>query len=204
MPKITRILSNKKLKIQKSDIYIDDTFCISVLDEIVFKCGLIENKEIDQNELIEILSENEKVLCFDKALFYVARKICSKYELEKNLEKKGFSKNAIESAVNKLIDYNYINDSEYVNSYMSFNTNKGKLKIKYELKQKGIKDDLITDGLEKLENQDAVCLEMAKKYISKRPDYKKQALYQYLISKGFEYGVIASALNKVGSSDSDE
>ena len=204
MPKITKILSNKKLKVPKSDVYIDDNFCFSVLDEIVLKCGLTENKEVDEKSLIEILSENEKVLCFNKALLYVARKICSRFELEKNLEKKGFSKTAIDNAITKLIDYNYINDSEYVNTYISFNTHKGKLKIKYELKQKGIGDKLIIDALSKIVNQDAVCLEAVKKYILKRPDYKKQSLYQYLISKGFEYDVILSALNKIGSLDLNE
>jgi len=200
MPKISKIIKNSKLKVPKSDIYIDGVFCCAVLEDIVYKCGLFENKEIDEQTLKEVLTENERVLCFNKALGYVAKKICSKFELEKKLEKIGFSKCAVENAVCKLIEYNYINDSEYVNSFVNFNKNTGKLKIKYELKKKGIKDNLIADALLKIENQDDICLETAKKYIGKRPDYKKQSLYQYLLSKGFEYDTVLSALNKIEKS----
>jgi len=204
MSKISKIFKNPKLKTAKSDIYLDGKFACSILDEIVYKCGLYEGREVDEKALNEVLIENEKTVCFNKALNYISKKICSKFELVKNLKDKGFSQNAIENAANKLIDYNYINDSEYVNSYISFNHNKGKLKIKYELKKKGVSDDLISGALLKLENQDVLCLVAAKKYIEKKPDYKKQSLYQYLITKGFEYDVVAAALNKIRSLELDE
>lgn len=83
----------------------------------------------------------------DSALKYLASRDRTCQEMKKYLSEKGFSAEEIQHAINYLLDMNYLNDEVYAEKYIQYAILKGKgiIKIKNELRQKGIEQELIDD-----------------------------------------------------------
>lgn len=203
---ITKIEPQKKNK-NRANLYLDGNFACSVSLETAVKCRLKEGLELEKQELDNIISESEKNGCFNSGLKYISKKMCAEKEMRAYLNKKGFSENAVDFAIEKLTGYNYLNDAEYLKAYLNYSRlGKGILKIRYDLKNKGIDENLIDEGLETVKNgQYNACLMTAEKYTAKKEiNYKtKMALYRFLILRGFENEVVNSAVKTIFNGDED-
>lgn len=198
---ITNIEPQKRNK-NRISLYLDGNFYCGLSLETTVKCRLKTGDKITQEELEGVILESEKRVCFDAALKYVSRKFSTEKEARAYLERKEFLPPAIDYAVEKLIEYKYLNDAEYAKSYVNYSLNKGVLKIRYELKNKGVSENLINEvTVSIVDNQFNLCIDIAKKYMSKKEfDYKtKAALFRHLISKGFEQDVVKQTVNAVFS-----
>jgi SOS response regulatory protein OraA/RecX len=109
----------------------------------------------------------------DVALKHLAHRDRTCQEMRKHLREREYTAEEIESAINYLLDMNYLNDVTYTEKYIEYGVSKGKgsLKIKGELLQKGIDKYLVEDILscsEKLETQNERerALEQALKIVS--------------------------------------
>lgn len=156
----------------------------------------------------------------DTALTLLSRRILSRYELVQRLEKKGFSEKEIEAALERLIEWGYINDQEYAQAYcLSKRMNYSRKKISYELKGRGIEEDLIEQALSEnyLSGQEAeLCLKHAQKFLTEesrrwensyqykksyskvpRELFLKQKVGQKLMQKGYPLEMVSQALEEL-------
>lgn len=120
--------------------------------------------------------------------------------MRKYLKDKGFLQNAIDFAVEKLKEYNYINDNNYAKNFIAIKQNsKGKKAIFFELKTKGVEENIIKKNLESVENQDEILLALAQKFVkNKQNDEKlKEKLFRHLVAKGFGFEEINGVIKKV-------
>lgn len=196
---ITAIEPQKRNK-QRVSLYLDGCFCCGLSLETAVKCRLKVGLIIEKEELENIVLESEKNCCFNMGLKYVSRKMCTEKEMRVYLGKKEFLPAAVDYAVDKLTEYKYINDGEYAKAYISCGQSKGILKIKFDLKAKGVNESLINQETELIKaKQFDVCRALAEKYVSKKElNLKtKQSLYRYLISKGFESEVVNVTVRKI-------
>ncbi len=125
------------------------------------------------------------------AMDYLARRDHSKFELEQKLKLKGFDGDLIEEALNKLIDEKLLSDARFAQSYIHYRVSKGvgPVKIRHELKQKGINVDVIHQA----EEQEAIdwyemLITVAERKYGTNPvkDFKdKQKRSRFLQQRGF-------------------
>ena len=80
---------------------------------------------------------------------HLATRPRSTVELENYLRKKEFHEVDIKDAVRKLTENGYLNDSEYARTYIRYALGKRKslFRIKYELKEKGVSQENIENGI---------------------------------------------------------
>lgn len=212
MIKIERI---EKDRIKKDIywIYLEDGRKISLYSDLVVKHNLKRDKEISEKELKEWQEEDEALKSFSAALNYLSFRPRSKKEMENYLAKKGFSRAAIESALNKLENYRYIDDFTFASSWTKSRLNNkqmSKRMIAYELYHKGIDRDVIDKVLEMVdeEEEERAALALAEKYFKRYQGLeKKQMLYkisQALARRGFDWGLIQKVCNKVIDSGDEE
>jgi regulatory protein len=89
---------------------------------------------------------NDPQYAFNSAARYLSLRARSTKEIENYLTKKGFVSNIISQTILRLKELNFLNDEEFGKSFARSRQNyKGKSKyfISYELKKKGISDDII-------------------------------------------------------------
>lgn len=88
--------------------------------------------------------------CQDAALKYLMVMSRSAYEVEKHLKSKGYEGTEIKETLEFLKDFHYIDDEEYCRVYVGNQMSKGKgpIRIKNQLKEKGISSTLVDIALE--------------------------------------------------------
>lgn len=137
---------------------------------------------------------------FDRALRYLSYKNRSTKEIYDYLKKKEYTDDQINEAIGKLVEYKFLDDSNFSEIFIRDRQLKGRSKrmISYELKQKGINRDLSDKSLEDAQDD----LKTAKEYIDKRmsqfnrldPDKRKQRIIGRLQSRGYSWDVIKKVL----------
>ena len=115
------------------------------------------------------------------------------------MKHKEFSQTAIDSVVDILKEYGYINDEAYAAVYCEHYMQKyGVKKLEFELKNKGVDSDIIENALLGVINDDTLEEMIRKKVGTKELDFKEYSkTVRYFLSKGFEYDVIQEILNKL-------
>ena len=112
----------------------------------------------------------------------------------------------VEEVITKLQKEKFLDDERFVKAYVSdkFRLNKwGKIKIQHYLKQKGLPDDVIREGLDSIddENYIAVLIKTMKdkaKTIKKKDKYEKMGqVIRFTQSRGFEPELIHRFMNEV-------
>ena len=195
--KINRIYRNK--------IYLDT-------DEIMDISPLIRQKyDLKVNDNIErFYDEISYEASLEKGIFLISLKDRTKKEVRLKLEEKFWNKNAVLKAIEKLEEFGYLNDLNYVISYIESKTY-GKNRISYNLFQKGIDRSTVEKAYltldeEKEDNVDDTKLEKLiekkskKVNVNNERDEKKlkeeQKLIQYLARQGFSLDKIFKKLKE--------
>ena len=91
------------------------------------------------------MSEQAERSVRNTALDILARREHTRLELSRKLKAKDFSEEEIEAQIDTLIDEGLQSDERYAESYVNMRRNRGygPLKIKQELRQRGISSELV-------------------------------------------------------------
>lgn len=110
-------------------------------------------------------------------------------ELRKRLSMKNFTNEEIDKAIEKLLDYGYINELQDAINYVEAKSYKGwsKIKIRYNLIKRGYTKDIVEKAL-KHYNKELVVQKLKREL--ERKNIKKEKAIKLLKSRGFENDII--------------
>lgn len=120
-------------------------------------------------------------------------------EVSEKLTEWGLDQNHIDDVVAELIAQKYLNEARFVASFVrgKFRHNHwGRVKIRHELKNKGIANDLIMKGFFEIDEDEyettlrEIIDKKARTLKADQPLIRKQKLVRYAQSKGFEADLI--------------
>ncbi|MDF2613890.1 MAG: hypothetical protein K0S71_1676 [Clostridia bacterium] len=191
------------------NLFLDDTFFCGITEDTLIKLGLKKGMQVDEKELEVILKEESKNKCFSYCMRLLARQNYFEKALLEKLKQKEYSDEDITFALNKLKQYNYIDDTKLAEGFVKDKkkfAKKGPKYIAQALRMKGIDYETISKSLqdhyseeEEFEN----CMSAARKKIE---TYRKKSdddyvvrgkLYGYLSGRGFSMQVITKVLEKL-------
>ncbi len=130
----------------------------------------------------------------------------SEQEIQERLRRKQFSQEIIEKIIQYFKEITLIDDLQFTQKWISSRLLKpfGINRIRYELKTKGIQDEIIQQELRKITDdypEEEIVLNLARKQVSKHknvePNKLKHRIYGYLARKGFRSEIILKALKKL-------
>lgn len=88
----------------------------------------------------------------NKGLYYLQFSGKTENEMRKKLAEQGFSPASVEDAVLFLKHYRYLDDEDYARRYVEKNDHKKSIRqMKFDLRQKGVSDDLVEMVFEDME-----------------------------------------------------
>lgn len=143
---------------------------------------------------------------FNKVASFCAYQERNRQEVEKKLEKFELEPQEIEIVIEELMREKYLDEARYAESYAGgkFRVKKwGKIKIQMALKQKGLDEHTIEQGLRTIDAEDyyQALYELAEKKLEreteKDPVKRKQKLVRYLASKGYESVLVWDVVKEV-------
>ncbi len=150
------------------------------------------------------LFEETKRKAFETAIGFLSICARSEQEIKDRLYKKGFHRDAVDQTLEKLKGYHYVDDEQYVKTYLNFYKNKyGKMQLCFKLQNdKGV-DKLLVESILNEELSDEFELEKAMsfavKYVAKKKIVKKDKskLANWLYGKGFDWTTINKCISEM-------
>lgn len=140
-----------------------------------------------------------------KLKHYCAYQDRSHAEVKEKLYSLGLWKQDVEKAISQLIEEDYLNEERFAKSFAGgkFRMKQwGRVKIKYELKQKQVSEYCIAKGLKEIDEEDyrktaAKLMEQKLSLLEaeKNALVRKKKLMNYLIQKGYEYDLVNELIN---------
>jgi len=199
---MSNIITDIKPQVNSSSrfsVFIDGEFAFGISDFDLYTLRLSKGDEISEEKMAEIESIIDIDKCKNYAIDLVSRKMYSEKEIRIKMKQKEFSHTAIDSVVDILKEYGYINDEAFAAIYCEHYMQKyGAKKIAFELKNKGIDSEIVENAVSGIKNDDTLEELIKKKVGSKELDFKEYSkIVRYFLSKGFEYDAVQSVLNKM-------
>ena len=145
----------------------------------------------------------------EAAMDYLSRREHATHELFQKLLAKGYESDDVSAVLERLADQDLLSDSRFTEDFINQRINRGSgpLKIRAELRQKGISDAMIEAFLDErdVQWQESALAVRIKKYGSERPaDLKEKARQsRFLQSRGFSSEQTRYAMNNSESCDTD-
>lgn len=199
MAMITDVVQTKKNNSQMYEVFVDGESLGLYHIESIIKHSIKKGIEVNATVLKDALNESTTLIAMEKVLNYISKAMKTQKDIEKYLKGKGYNDEIIACVIGKLKEYNYINDEIYVKYFISSKSKKeGNKKIRFELKNKGIEESIISKMLAENNEDLEMIKQLAEKYLkNKVRDYKtKTKLFAYLASKGFDYENINSVMRQ--------
>lgn len=205
MTKITKIEIQKRNK-ERVNLFLDGEYAFSLSLELMYKEGLKVNQEVDINILKALAKKESYIRCKESALRIIERNYKTEKEVRDKLKLKGYEEDDIDSSIEFLKNYNFLNDYNYTKAFIKDKINiQGSQKIKYNLIKKGISKEIVQEQLSSINKDDEkiTALNLAKKKLniikkSENDEYKISGkLYRFLISKGYGYDVVKEVVKEV-------
>lgn len=204
MPKITLISLQNKNK-SRCNLFIDGEFFSGVSLETVVKNRLKVGTEIEKDELFDLVTESERVEALAKATDYVSLRLKTKREIKDFLIKKGYSEEIAWYCVDKLKEYDYVNDEDYSLRYIESTAGKqGRRLTEYKLMMKGVKKEDISSAYDKTDIDEKENAKVIARKCFRNKEVTKENLvkvFRYLIGKGFSYEEAGFAVDELKKED---
>jgi len=199
---ITAIKAQKHNR-QRVNIYLDGEFAFGLSR---FVAGWLEpGRKLTKAEIKKLQEEDTYEVAFQKALQFISHRPRSVDETRRRLSKKGFSDTVIEATLEKCLEKKWLDDLDFARHWIenrnTFHPRSDRL-LRYELRLKGVADDVITQALEKYGGDEKELayqagIKKAKRY---RQDTKfdfQKKVGGYLGRRGFHYGIVKPTVERL-------
>ncbi|MDO4813973.1 MAG: RecX family transcriptional regulator [Gemella sp.] len=207
--KISSITKLKKL--YKVTLENKDEFYLH--EDTLIKYNFFKNKEVTEQELIDVQVYDKNESAFTTALNYLSYGMKSEYEIGEYLLKKEYLEENIVFAIKKLRKHKYIDDFNYAQTYTRdrfLSKLKGPEYIRKQLKEKKIQDDYIEKAIidiciSKQVNDNVYRLISKEFNKSSLPENKKiQKITTKLYTNGYSFDIIKSVFTQFLSEHNSE
>lgn len=195
-------LKQQRRNPNRVNIFLDGEFAFG-LSRIV--AGWLEvGQELDDEKIKTLKAEDERELAYQRAVKLISHRMRTENEIRRNLDKHQVSPEVIDGVIRRLrrsglIDEKYFSES-WVENRNEFRPRSHRM-LTYELRQKGIADEIIVEILDSTLPDEALALKAAQKNAHKYNglewnDFRKK-LSGFLARRGFSYNIISPIVDQV-------
>ncbi|MDR0401766.1 MAG: RecX family transcriptional regulator, partial [Endomicrobium sp.] len=151
----------EKIKLKRNDfkIYFDnnkESLVIPVDSIVKFNIKIGMNITRDVYKRILLYSKSKNVIF--EAMILASKRFYSTNDLKKKLIKKKYKHENVVKAIEKLKEFNYINDNEFVKNRVLYLLKKcnGEILIKHKLRKHGFDDEMINNAIKNIKVGDII------------------------------------------------
>ena len=191
-------------------IFVNGRFLAGVDGEVVLTLGLKVGQEVSEQRLAEMLRAENVQRARQAALNLLSYRARSQDELHRRLVLKGYPEDVIESALQALAGADLVNDEKFSKDWVASrlqNRPMGKVRIAWELRQKGIAKELVEQVVESVDSDMEYDLArgLAERKIRQAggdvSDDERRKLASFLRRRGFSWEVTNRVLDELLPAD---
>ena len=203
--RLTRI--TKQEKRDRYNLFAEeDTFVGAVSALVLAQSGLREGDAVEPGRLAELMAEDEYGKALAKAYDLISRRLHTRAELKRKLERKLYDPALIEEVLDHLAELGYLDDLEFARRWVAERGGqRGARLLTAELRRKGVADEAVREVLTgHQESSDAVAAaeSLARKRLPRLlgtpPRQAEAKLTRYLAGRGYDFETIRQAIGRLG------
>jgi len=194
-------LKMQKHSTERVNVFLDGEFAFGL--PVTAAASLHVNQVLSEEEIQKLRWQGTFSLALDRAVRFLGYRPRSQREVTDHLRRHKVDDALIEAVLARLRDLHYVDDLAFAKFWVDNRVRfrpKGARALRYELRQKGVADELIAVALADLSEEDNAYRVIEKKVRQWRtqPDKVfKQKVYAYLSRRGFRYEVIKNVLTRL-------
>lgn len=208
--RVITAIETQKQRRNRCSIFIDGEFALGVEADVVGDLRLHVGQRVSDADLERISRADLVVRAKRKALNLLEYRHRSRAEIVGRLRQGGFDDDVIGQVVTFLERLGLLNDEEFARNWVRYRQSGkacGRARIRWELRRKGVSNDIIERSLSEIsgETEYALAMDVARRRWEKcsvaDSRLKRQRVASYLRRQGFDWEVVSEVLDKLASED---
>lgn len=196
---------------ERVSVFLDGQFAFGVAREIAAREGLFVGRSLSAAEVADLLRADEAARATNAALHFLGYRPRSEREVRDRLRRRGFSDEAIEAAVARLLDWRYLDDAEFARFWVENRAEhqpRGRRRLRAELRAKGVDADLVDQAIDEAGGDEfPAALALARKRVTSLrgldPLVQRRRLAGFLQRRGYDWDIVRSVLDAVLGENED-
>lgn len=196
---ITRLEFQKRNK-SRVNLFLDDEFAFAL--DMMIAATLKKGQQLSTAEIEALQQQDEEQHAFNDAVNLLGYRPRSQGEMEQHLQRKGFSANAIQVAIERLLREKYLDDAAFgqfwVESRERFRPRSAHA-LRYELRQKGVERAVIDEVVSTIDEESAAWTAIENR-LSRWQGLERQAFVHkvssFLARRGFGYALVRQTVDR--------
>jgi regulatory protein len=159
---------------------------------------------ISDDRIAQLRAQDAQEVAFQKALSLISRRPRAEGEIRRKLETSGFDEAAIEATLARLRQSGLAGDRQFAQLWVENRSEfrpRGRRMLAFELRQKGVQEEIIQDALNDAGDEFELAMHAAQKYARRLSGLDRDAFWKRLISflarRGFGYATSKEVAERV-------
>ncbi len=198
--KITAIVRQKRNP-ERVSIFLDEEYAFG-LTRIV-AAWLQVGQYLSEEKIASLQAEDAREVAYLKAIKYLDYRERSEAEIRIHLNKRDINESVIEDVIDRLLRSGLVDDrrfaANWVENRLEFRP-RGRRALFYELRQKGISEEIIQETLDSINDEELAyqaAIKKAKNYQSLEWDDFRKKMLGFLSRRGFSYDITPTIMTRV-------
>ena len=193
------------LKFQRHDkervnVFLDGEYAFG-LDALI-AASLRKGQVLSDKDIVALKVQDERSQAFERALRFLSYRPRSQAEVERYLRDKAIPEDVITDVIARLAQAKYLDDEEFARFWLDNRERfrpRSQRALRYELRQKGVSDEIIAQVLEKMDDEASAWRAVEgrlSRWMNLPGDEFRQKVVGYLSRRGFDYSTISLTVEK--------
>lgn len=191
MDTIITAIQQQKRNPQRVNIYLDGSYAFSLAK--IVAAWLKVGQRLESGKLLELQSQDETEKAFQRAIHFIGYRPRSQAEVERNLRKHDVPETVIPEIIDRLQRGHLVDDADFARRWVEDRAAfrpRSAFALRVELRQKGIKDNVIESAVANLDEaklaREAALRKARQLSKLEWPDFRNK-LCAHLSRRGFSY-----------------
>jgi regulatory protein len=197
---ITDLVPQRRKK-DRVNVHINGEYAFSLA--MITAAGLRKGQLISPEEIDRLRTEDNYERAKQSAFNFISYRPRSISELSQNLSRKKFDKNTVERVITRLVELEMLNDKQFARYWVEQRETfkpRSRRALNYELYQKGVKREIVDEVVGEVDEDAAAYRagrQKAHRWVNLPKDKFRQDMNRFLQRRGFNYNIIAPAMERL-------
>jgi regulatory protein len=197
---ITDLVPQRRKK-DRVNVHINGEYAFSLA--MITAAGLRRGQVISPEDIDRLRAEDNYERAKQSAFNFVSYRPRSKFELRKNLSRKKYDENSIDRVVARLVELEMLDDKAFARYWVEQRETfrpRSRRALSYELYQKGVKREIVDEVVGEVDEDAAAYRagrQKAHRWVNLPKDKFRQDMNRFLQRRGFNYNIIAPAMERL-------
>lgn len=194
------------------NIYLDGKYGFSMSVRALGEQPVSVGDQLTTRDIERLRNADEPDRATNAALNLLAHRGRSEKELRQRLQQKGFTQQALDEAIRRVVDWGYLDDERFAASWVEQRSSgkpRSRRALAYELREKGVDRELITNAIDEADIDEAadakrLAADKWRKERSQPLDKRRQRTAGYLARRGYSWQIAKEAIDALVAEETAE